>query len=288
MLWLDFAAILALGWSVLAPGVEWRLEAWQTPFDGRILAGLALAVLDVVYTRGEAQRIAWLHQMLAAGACFYALSTRLRRQPNGPLPLWLPFGIGAAALGALSIAISLRGLWALRVFADAADAAWAADFGLAKALVVCTLVSAGCAVDPRSSPWWRVTTLLGAAGCVLHGLAGGILLDTRALIRLDEPLYFSTMVVTMLLLLPLTRSAWLLRRERPDESARWAGLATGFAAIAFMSLFGETRGGEGVRVLAVIGGVAVVVGHDAPKPLAAVLPGAPAMEQAAPPTARAA
>lgn len=265
VLWLDLAAILTLGWSLLAPGAEWKLDSWLTPFDGRVFAALALAMLDVLHSPGEGSRAAWLHQMLAASVCYYALVARLRHQSRGPDLVWLPFGLAAFVLGVQAVISVNSGIAALARSADIADVAWAADFGVAKTLVFATLVCAGRASEREASPYWRVATLLGAVGCVLHGLAGGVPLETHALMRLGEPMYFSTMVVTMLVLIPLTRSAWLLRRERPEEAPRWAGLAIGLAAVASLGVLGEASGGEGVRVLAVLAGAAVVIGSDAPK-----------------------
>ena len=287
MLWLDLAAVLALGWSLLSPGAEYRLEAWLTPFDGRIVAGLVIALLDLLHAQGAAPQQAWLHQLFAGAMCYYAFVGRLRRQALGPDALWLPFGLAAAVLGIVAILhLVTAGIGAVAVFAGTADVAWAAEHGAAKTLVFATLVAAGRACERGVSPLWWMATLLGAAGCILHGLAGGIPLETRALVRLDEPLYFSTMAVTMLMLIPLTRLAWLLRRERPEEAARWAGLAFGFTSVAFMGVLGEATGGEGVRVLAVVGAAAVIVGRDAPK-RASTIP-VVGMEQAAPPMARAA
>lgn len=287
MLWLDLAAALTLGWSLLSPGASWRLENWLTPFDGRIVAGLVIALLDMLHAQGAAPQQAWLHQLFAGALCYYAFVGWLRGRALGPDALWLPFGMSAAALGVAAILhFVTAGIGAVAVFADVTDAAWAAEYGAAKTLVFATLVAAGRACEREASPLWKIATLLGAAGCTLHGLAGGIPLETRALVRLDEPLYFSTMAVTMLMLIPLTRLAWLLRRERPEEAPRWAGLAFGFSAVAFMGVLGEATGGEGVRILAVMGGAAVVVGRDAPK-RAAVEPQAN-LEQPAAPMARAA
>ena len=287
MLWLDLAAVLTLGWSLLSPGAEWRLESWLTPFDGRIVAGLVLALLDLLHSQGAAPQQAWLHQLMAGAICYYALVGRLRRKAQGPDALWLPFGMTAAVLGIVAILhVVTAGIGAVAVSADTTDVSWSAAHGVAKTLVFATLVAAGRACERDVSPLWRIATLLGAAGCILHGLAGGIPLETRALVRLDEPLYFSTMAVTMLMLIPLTRLAWLLRRERPAEAARWAGLAFGFTAVAFMGVLGEATGGEGIRVLLVMGAAAAIVGRDAPKP-SSVTP-FPSTEQAAPPMARAA
>ncbi len=267
MLWLDFMAIMTLGWCLLAPGAEWKLESWLTPFDGRVFAALALAMLDVLHSQGDSARTAWLHQMLAAAVCYYAFVGRLRHQASGPDLMWLPFGIVAFVLGVQAIFSMSSGIAVLARTSDIADAAWVADFGVAKTLVFATLVCAGRAAEPGALPYWRLATWTGAIGCVLHGLAGGIPMETHALMRLNEPMYFSTTSVTLLILIPLTRSAWLLRRERPEERSRWAGLALGFAAVAFMGVLGEATGGEGVRVLTVMGGAAVVVGTDAPKRL---------------------
>ena len=287
LLWLDLAAVLTLGWSLLSPGANWRLEAWLTPFDGRIVAGLVIALLDLLHAQGAAPQQAWLHQLFVGALCFYAFVARLRRRPLGPDVLWLPFGIAAAVLGLVAILhLVTAGIGAVAVFADTTDVAWAAEHGAAKTLVFATLVAAGRACERDVSPLWWMATLLGAAGCILHGLAGGIPLETRALLRLNEPLYFSTIAVTMLMLIPLTRFAWLLRRERPEEAARWAGLAFGFTAVALMGVLGEATGGEGVRVLVVMGAAAVIVGRDAPK-RGLVIPLA-STEQAAPPMARAA
>lgn len=286
VLWLDLAALLTVGWALLEPGAVWKLDGWLTPYDGRVFAGLALAMLTVIATPGSASHAALLHQLLPAGACYYAFTGRLRHDARGPDVLWLPFGIAAAGLGVLVLGAFLRGPLAFAQATAAADAAWAAQDGLGKALVFATVTSAGRAVERAAGPAWRIAALLGAAGCVACGLAGGIPLDTHALARLDEPMYFSTTAVTLLLLVPLTRSAWLLRRERPHEAGRWGALSLGFAMVALITVLGESTGGEGLRLLAVLGGAAVVTGHDAPMPAAAAPEGAAQADP--PPLARAA
>lgn len=293
MLWIDLAAVLTLGWSLLSPGAEWRLAAWLTPFDGRIVAGLVIALLDLLQTQGAAPQQAWLHQLFVGALCFYAFVARLRRHVFGPDALWLPFGMAAAVLGIVAILhVVTAGIGAVAVYADSTDVAWAAQHGAAKTLVFATLVAAGRACERDVSPLWWMATLLGAVGCILHGLAGGIPLETSALVRLDEPLYFSTIAVTMLVLIPLTRLAWLLRRERPEEASRWAGMAFGFTTVAFMGVLGEASGGEGVHVLVIMGAAAVIVGHAAPKRDSAIptvsTVSPVSTEQAAPPMARAA
>ena len=128
----------------------------------------------------------------------------------------------------------------------------------------------GRACENGARSLWRTAALVGAIGCVLHGFAGGLGLEAHEMARLDEPLYFSTTAVTLLILISFARLAWGLRRERPEEAPRWIALAVGFGAVAVMAVLGGTTGGEGLRVLAFMGGAVVVAALDAPRPTRAL------------------
>jgi hypothetical protein len=257
-LWLDLAALACAACALASPRSRQGRGAWATSFDGRILAALAIAVLQAVPSPANAEGLAWLQQMLACGAFFYALTLLLRGREGVGEVLWAVFGVGCVVFGLHALMAATNGLGALRAEADKVDAAWDAHHGLAKAMAFLTLLSTGRAFESASSARWRVTALIGGVGCLLHAAAGGFGLDPHSLGRLDEPLYFSATAVLLLMLFGLVRRAWEQRRARPHEARRWRAMAAGFVLLAVFGLFGETTGGEGVRVLAVLAAVTVL------------------------------
>jgi hypothetical protein len=264
--WLDVAALTCFAWAAFGRGRA-RREQWGTPLDGRILAGLLLAVLHVLRTAGALEPIQWLRQITASGLCFYALAARLRRDPRAPDAIWPGFALIVIALSAYVIGFATQGLAALERAILEVDARWASHHGLSKALLLGTLLCAGRACEPGARPLWRVTALVAGVACAVSAFAGGAGLGVGSLESLDEPFYFSTTIVTFTFLAGLTRMAWLLSRDRPDEAWRWRAAAAAFPLIAALLAFGGTTGGEGLRALAALAGAAVVATRAAP-PLA--------------------
>jgi len=259
LLWLDLAAIACLVWAL--SGRPSRRGDWRTPLDGRIVAGFVLAVLHVVRTGGQPEPVQWLRQIAASGACFYALSARLRREPRAPDAIWPAFALIVLGLSALVLAQATHGLPAVVQATSWVDGRWVSQHGLAKALLLGTVLCAGRAAEPGARAMWRVTALVGAVSCVVCAFAGGVGLRLASLASLDEPFYFGTTIVAMLFLFGLARMAWELARERGDEAGRWRATALAFPLIAVLLVLGGTTGGEGLRTIAGLAGAAVIAGR---------------------------
>jgi hypothetical protein len=273
--WLDVAALLCVTWAVLPPGRSRRGE-WATPVDGPILAGLLIAVLHVVRTAGALEPIVWLRQITASGLCYYAISSRLRRDPRAPDAIWPAFAFVVLALSAYVLAFATQGVPALIHATRAVDARWASQFGLTKALLIGTVLCTGRASERDARPLWRVTALVSALACAVCAFAGGAGLDTASLQSLDEPFYFATTIVAFTFLAGLTRMAWALAGTRASEAGRWRAAALAFPSIAALLVFGGTTGGEGLRALAALAGAAVIATRVAPPLAEAVAPSRPA------------
>ena len=266
--WLDLAALACVGWAALGPRRARRHE-WGTPVDGRVLAGLLLAVLHVVRAAGAVEPIQWLRQITAAGLCYYALAARLRREPRAPDAIWPAFALVVLALSAYVLAFATQGVAVLERATLAVDARWMSQHGLVKALLLGTLLSAGRASERDARALWRVTALVGGVACAVCAFAGGAGLGLGSLASLDEPFYFATTIVAFTFLAGLTRMAWALSRDRAGEAGRWRAAAASFPLIAVLLVFGGTTGGEGLRALAALASAAVVATRLAPPPAAA-------------------
>jgi hypothetical protein len=283
-LWLDVAALLCVGWAAVGPRRA-RLADWATPMDGRIVAGFVLALLHVIQVRADSEPSSWLHQIAATGVCFYALAARLRREPRAPDAIWPAFAVVVFALAGFTLACATTGLDAVGRAARLVDAHWASQAGLAKALLLATILCVGRALERSARALWRVSALVGVVAFLLQAVPGGLELRIGHLANLDEPFYFGTSIVAFLFLAGLARAAWLLARERPEETWRWRSAALAFAVVIALLLFGGTTGGEGVRTLTALAGAAAIATGAAPRPAAA---GATAARPAAPDQARAA
>jgi hypothetical protein len=262
---LDVAALACLAWAALGRGRA-HGRAWGTPVDGRIFAGLALAVLHAVRTAGAPEPMLWLRQIAASGLCFYALAARLRRETRAPDAIWPAFALIVLALAGFVLAFATQGVAALAEATRVVDARWASQHGLVKALLVGTVLCAGRASEPGSRALWRVTALVGGVASIVCAFAGGAGLDMSSLGSLDEPFYFATTIVAFTFLAGLTRMAWALSRERAAEAGRWRSAAAAFPLIAVLLVFGGTTGGEGLRALAALAGAAVIATRAAPAP----------------------
>ena len=279
LLWLDLAALACVAWAAFGPRRA-RPRDWFTPVDGRIVAGVVLALLHVIASGAASEPMQWLHQVAACGACFYALASRLRRDPASPDAVWPAFALLVLALAALSLASATQGARSLASAARVVDVNWASRAGLAKALLVGTVLCAGRAVEPGAGSWWRVTALVGAVATCVLAVAGGLGLGISTLGGLDEPFHFGTSIVAVLLLAGLARMAWLLAHERPAEAGRWRATSLAFSLVVVVLIFGGTSGGEGVRELTALAGAAVIAASASPRLTLVAAARAPAPEQA--------
>jgi hypothetical protein len=263
-LWLDLAALACVAWAALGPHRA-RARDWSTPLDGRIAAGLVLALLHVIATGARGEPMHWFHQVAACGACTYALAARLRRDPLAPDALWPAFALVVVALATFSLAHTTQGTAALAQAASGVDRNWASHHGLVKALLLGSVLCAGRAMEHGAGPLWRVTALTGALVTVLHAATGGLGLGIASLAGLDEPFYFGTSIIAFLLLSGFARMAWQLARERPGEAGRWRAAALCFLLVVALLLFGGTSGGEGVRAITALAGAGAIAASLAPR-----------------------
>lgn len=264
VLWLDLAAIACLVWALSGPRRARRAD-WATPVDGRVLSGFVLAVLHVIKLQGALEPVQWLHQIAAAGVCFYALGARLRRDANAVDALWPAFALLTLALSLLTFGPLTQGIEVFVARTQAIDATWVSRFGVGKTLLLVTVLCAGRASEAGARAFWRVTALVGALASVVHVIVNGTGLQIASLGSLDEPFYFGTSIVAFVLLAGMARMAWQLVAERPEEAGRWRSVAVMFSLIIVLLLFGGTTGGEGVRTVAALSGAAVIVAHIAPR-----------------------
>ena len=270
-LWLDFAAVACLAWAALGPRRA-RARGWSTPMDGRMVAGLVLALLHVIEQGAAGPPMQWLHQIAAGGTCLYALAARLRRESHAPDAVWPSFAVIALALSVFTLAQATRGTGALAAASAHVDLAWASHAGLAKTLMIVTILCAGRAAEPGARPLWSVTALIGALAVVLHAISGGLGLGIASLASLDEPFYFGTSIVAFMFLLGLARAAWQLVRERADEAARWRATAIAFVLGVVLLVFGGATGGEGLRTVLALAAAATIASSLAPRAAAPAVP----------------
>jgi hypothetical protein len=284
VLWLDLAAIACLLWTLLGPRRA-KLSDWATPVDGRVVSGFVLAILHVVRLHGAPEPVLWLRQITAAGVCFYALGARMRRDPDAPDSVWPAFALLTLVLSAWVFGRAVQGMSALAETCREVDLNWVSRFGLAKTLMLLTLLCCGRASEPGAPAWWRVSALAGAVACALCLVRDGAGLGVASLASLDEPFYFGTSIVAFMFLASLSRMAWLQSRERVEHAGRWRGATLMFPLIAGLLLFGGTTGGEGVRAITALAGAAVIAARLAPR-AAVIRPAAPRVAE--PPLAQAA
>lgn len=290
VLWIDGAALVCVLWAVTGERRVRRAD-WATPVDGRVLSGFMLAVLHVVRLQGAIEPALWLHQIAASGVCFYALTARLRREQATADGLWPVFALLTLVLSAVTLGPLTQGTEAFAERMRSIDAHWVSRYGLGKTLLLVTVLCAGRASEPDARVLWRVTAIVGALACLTHLFMNGMGLGISALGSLDEPFYFGTSIVAFILLAGLARMAWRLHTDRPEEAGRWRAMTAVFVIVIALLLFGGTTGGEGVRAVAAMAGVATLVAQVAPR--AAVARPRPRMAEAAaartePPASRAA
>ncbi len=290
--WLDLAALACLAW-----GIDWRAlaagEDRATPIDGLLLGALAIGAVQAMAAPARDDAAAWLAQALSGSAVYIGLTRALRRSPEAVETVWRALAAVAAVLGAGAVWAATGGLSAVRRVDALVDARWSGEHVLAKLLLFLALALSGRATERDAAPAWRLATLLAVIGATIHAGAGGLGLDPSSLARLDDPWFFSTLSVMLLLIVAVAREAWKLGRVRPLERLRWRALATATGGLAVCGALGEATGGEAVRILAGVAAALVMtvrtmparaLGAELPQPgPARALPLAPAIVAAASP-----
>jgi hypothetical protein len=269
--WIELAAFAGLLAGVMRRWRERDGSAWSTPLDGRIVATLAVLLMESVPWQGRAANPGELRLALSAVAAYYALAALVARDGKAMEIVWRAFALGAIVLGLHALWAVTTGLEHLSAAALVADTNWGARSGLTSALLLATLLTLGRALERGAPPAWRLAAVVGALGALMHAASGGLPFDSHALARLEDPLDFSAAMVVALLLHSLGRTAWTLRRERPAEAGRWWGAVAAVTLLGGELLFGAGPGGEGLAVLSVL--------------LACVIAGSPALPAASHPAA---
>jgi hypothetical protein len=279
LMWLDLAALACLGWAVAQPGALRDAEAWTTPLNGLVIALLAIVTVAAIPGGGTGEAASRLGQVLACSGIYLGLASVMRRDARAVESVWRALGVVAVVLGLHALWAATSGFPQLAVQAGAVDARWCGRQTLARALLFLTLATAGRAAERGASPGWRLAWLVGAAGVGIHAAGGGFVFESRALARLDEPLYFSTASVTFMVAVVLAHEAWRLARSHPAEVMRWRCMAAAMAVLGVSGVLGGSSGGEGVRSLVAIAGAAVVATRKAARALP--VPVMPAAERSA-------
>lgn len=275
---LELVALAGLGAALVRHGRGRDATGWATPVDGRIVALLLVLVLAAMPGRPVSPGAIELRLVFAGAALFYALGRLASHGPGGVEALWTVFPAAATTLGLHALWAATTGLERLRADARLADAAWQGHGALATATIFATLLTLGRALERGASPAWRLAALVGAVGGGLHAAASGLPFRTGSLGRLEDPLGFSSAVVTILVLHAFGSMAWTLRRERRREVARWWGTMAGTTFLGAGVLFRPGPPGEGLVLLAVACGAMIVATRSQPPAAAAVLPGPPRAE----------
>lgn len=275
---LELVALAGLVAALVRFGRARDAGRWGTPVDGRIVALLLVLLFAALPGRPASPGAIELRLVFAGAALYYALARMAADAPAGPEALWAVFPAAAAALGLHALWAATAGLDGLRGAARAGDAAWQGTGALASATVFATLLALGRALERGATPGWRLAALVGAVGSGLHAVATGLPYRTASLGRLEDPLGFSTAVVTCLVLHAFGTLAWGLRRERRREAPRWWGAMAGTTFLGAGVLFRPGPPGEGLVLLAVVCGATLVAARLQPVAAARVPAAAPPPE----------
>lgn len=279
-LWLDVVAVVGLAaasWMWRRPGPA---VALATPLDRHLLALVALALLMLIPAHRRDESVMWLHVGTSCLAVYYVAVVCARR--SGRLPSMEP------ALAAALVAPSVHGVIAatqgtavLAASSAAVDAMWGARQGELKLLAMALPPAIARAREPDSSPVWRVLVLIGAVGLGVHASVSWSGVASEAFARLADPLYFSNLAVTMLVIVTMLRLAWQVAASDGQPSARWRALALSFAVMGAFAVLGEITGGAGVRAFAAISAAGIVTAAEAPDRREVDLSTAPSLPRAA-------
>ncbi len=276
VMWLDLAAFAALVF-----GVSWsdvvRGEDAGTPLDGLVLATVALGLVMAAGQRGRDGSAEWLAQALACGGLYFGLVRGLRRHPAAIESAWRALAAVAIVLGAHALVLAAVGMPVLQRSSLAVDAHWAGRHVLPKLLGFLAVALAGRAVQRRAAIGWRIAVVVAVAGTVPHAVLG-LGLSPSSLGKLDDPVFFSTLCVTLLVVAAAARHTWTLARVRPLEGRRWQFLSIALGVLGGIGALSETTGGEGVRALGVLAVAAAMAARA--HPMAAEEAVAPAHEEA--------
>lgn len=247
VLWLDLAALVALGVAV-----PWRAivrgEDEGTPLDGLVLATVAVGVVMACGLSGRDGSALWLAHALACGGVYFALSRGLGLRPEAIESVWRALAAVALVLGLHALVFAVPGVATLGRVAQGVDQRWAGHHVLPKLLGFLAMALGGRAFDRPVRPIWRAAVIVAIAGAVPH-LALGLGLSLNSLGRLDDPVFFSVLCVTLLVVASSARETWTLARVRPIEARRWRMLAIALGVLGTCGALTETSGGEGVRAL---------------------------------------
>jgi hypothetical protein len=283
--WLELVVLAGL---VVANALRLRDGAqrpWRTPLDGRLAAMLAVLLIAAVPRRGEPWSMEGLRVAITGVGAFYATHILVARHPSARIAAGHTFPVAAVALGLHALWAATSGLGRLAAIAAEADTRWHSAHGLAAVTMIATVLTLGRAMERGAPPAWRLAAVVGVVGTGLHVAAlgqpaAGAPLDLLSLVRLEDPLDFSTAMVLALVLHRLGRTAWSLRGKRPVQAGRWWGAIVAIALLCAGLVFGLGAPGEGVVLLASVVAALVSTAHAA---MLSMAPAIPAAGRAEPP-----
>jgi hypothetical protein len=266
--WLELAVLAALAVANVLRLGDGAQRAWRTPLDGRLAAMLAVLLIASVPRRGEPWSVEGLRVAVTGVGAFYAIHILVARHASARVAAGRTFPMAAVALGLHALWAATSGLSNLASVAAEADARWHSAHGLAAVTLLATVLTLARAMERGAPSAWRLAAVVGVVGTGLHLAAlgqptAGAPLDLRSLVRLEDPLDFSTAMVIALVLHRLGRTAWTLRGGRPVEAGRWWGAIVVIALLATGLVFGLGAPGEGVVLLAAVVAALVSTAHAA-------------------------
>lgn len=252
VLWVDNVALLGAAVYAFSLVRARSRKEYATPLDRILFAMFAVAAFALFRVEQREDSLHWLRGVLRGGLVFYAMVGATRRGiPPGQI--WRMFGFAAFALGLYTVWSATRGLGHLAASLNAADVAWDAEHGVLNALLVATPVSIGMCLESDASPRWRVAAACGVLGIGLQLAATGLTPPAQVMLRMNDPLHFSNLILLLVAMLSLTRLIWQVGSEHRPHHARWVALSLTFAAFAASRLFAEVTSGAGGQMLGAIG-----------------------------------
>ena len=280
-LWLDVAALAgALGCAWAARPGQPRVSM-ATALDGNLLALLVIGVLMLMPREGHETAVTWFRVGVPCLAVYYTCITFARR--TGRLPSFEPALFVAIAGPSLhALASVTQGLGRLAESSRLVDSAWGATHGELKLLALVLPPAFSRSREPEAGPMWRLVVLVGVLGLVLHAIASGFNLPADAYQRLADPLFFSNLTVSMLVVLTVSRRAMTLASADEAHAGRWRALAVSFGLLGCFAVLGQSTGGAAVRAFAAFASAAVIATSESPRRIVfADAPVARALDRAA-------